>query len=202
MKVSVSFLKYQTSKEETIKKIAATSADYIHVDIMDGLFVPEKNDDLDSFIALLKNVNKPLDIHLMVLNPQEYINKLQVLKPEFITIQAEINNPLEYIKLIKQYGIKAGLALNPDTKTDILNNYLNEIDLILFMSVHPGKGGQKFIPEVSKKISKYNNKLVSIDGGINEETIKLVKDHIDMCVSGSYICLSNDYEKQIEKLRK
>ncbi len=203
MKVSVSFLKYQNSKEETIKKILATSADYIHVDIMDGIFVNEKNDDLDEFISLLKDVNKPLDIHLMVSNPKEYITKLQILKPLFITIQAEILNPLVYINQIKSYGIKVGLALNPDSKLSLLQNYLKYLDLVLIMSVYPGKGGQQFLKEVIPKIKelKGENVLISVDGGINDETINYVKDDVDICVSGSFICLSDDYEKQIDKLR-
>lgn len=204
MKVSVSFLKYQTSKALTIKKIMATSADYIHVDIMDGLFVKEKNDDLDEFISLLKKVNKPLDIHLMVLNPKEYIDKLQVLKPEFITIPCEILNPLVYIKQIKNYNIKAGLAINPDTLIDKISKYFKYLDLVLIMSVYPGSGGQKFIPEVVTKIKDIprDKILVSMDGGINDETIKIVRDYLDICVSGSYICLSDDYESQINNLRK
>ncbi len=203
MKISVSFLKYQNSKAETINKILDTSADYIHVDIMDGLFVSEKNDDLDEFIVLLKNVSKPLDIHLMVLNPKKYIDKLQILKPEFITIPVEILNPLVYIKQIKNYNIKVGLAINPDTDIKILADYLNFIDLVLVMSVYPGYGGQKFIPSVINKIGNLKNKnvLINIDGGINDETIKLVKDDIDICVSGSYIVLSDNYEEQIKKLR-
>ncbi len=203
MKVSVSFLKYQNSKAETIQKISQTSADYIHVDIMDGLFVSQKNDDLDEFINLLKDCNKPLDIHLMVLNPLVYINKLKVLNPMFITIQAEILNPLVYIKQIKKANIKVGLAINPNTDISLLDNYLKYIDLVLIMSVNPGLGGQKFIEEVIPKIKKLKSKnvLISIDGGINDETIKLVKEDVDICVSGSYICLSDNFEKQINKLR-
>ena len=174
MKVSVSFLKYQNTKEETINKIEKTSADYIHVDIMDGLFVKEKNDNLDELINLLKNVSKPLDIHLMVLNPKEYIDRLSILNPEFITIQAEILNPLIYLKQINAYGIKAGLAINPKTKVNVIDKYLNFLDLVLIMSVNPGMGGQKFIPEVISKIRKIprDKVLISIDGGINDETIK------------------------------
>ena len=203
MKVSVSFLKYQNSKAETIQKISQTSADYIHVDIMDGLFVSQKNDDLNEFINLLKDCNKPLDIHLMVLNPAIYIDKLKVLKPSFITIQAEILNPLVYIKQIKKANIKVGLAINPDTDINSLDNYLKYIDLVLVMSVNPGLGGQKFIKDVIPKIKKLKNKnvLISVDGGINDQTIKLVKEDVDICVSGSYICLSDDYEKQISKLK-
>ncbi len=202
MKVSVSFLKYQNSKEETIKKIMATHADYIHVDIMDGLFVEAKNDDLDEFIHLLKDSKKPLDIHLMVASPKEYIDKLKILNPEFITIQAEILNPLVYLKQIKSYNIRAGLAINPDTDINIINNYLNYLDLVLIMSVYPGMGGQKFIPQVTKKIKMIprDKLLVSIDGGINDETIKIVRDDVDICVSGSFVCMSEDYEKQLEKL--
>ncbi len=202
MKVSVSFLKYQKSKEETIRKIETTSASYIHVDIMDGFFVKEKNDDLDEFINLLKNTKKPLDIHLMVLNPKKYIDKLSILHPEFITIQAEILNPLVYLKQIKNLGIKAGLAINPETSVEVINKYLKYLDLVLIMSVHPGMGGQKFIPDVISKIKNIprNKLLVSMDGGINDETIKLVQNNLDLCVSGSYVCLSENYEQNIQKL--
>lgn len=208
MKVSVSFLKSKVSKKECIERIEKTSASYIHVDLMDGVFVPEKNDDIEEVISLLKNHIKPLDIHLMVQDPKEDIKKLSILKPEYITIQVEIEQVKEDIKLIHSYGIKAGLAINPDTSIEKLKPFLNDIDLVLVMSVYPGKGGQSFImdsigtlqelQEINMNIK--NDFKVSIDGGINKETVGYVCKYVDQVVSGSFVCMSDDYERQINML--
>lgn len=209
MEIAVSFLKSKYTMEDTIKKINETNAEYIHVDVMDGEFVPNKSFIYNDVKEILKKTNKKLDIHLMVGNPLEYILEYKNLNPEIITIHSEINKNIDdYIDLIKSYNIKVGLSIKPKTSIETIEKYLNRIDNILIMSVEPGKGGQKFMDNVLYKIdileklraeNNYNYKI-SIDGGINEDTIVKVKK-VDFVISGSYICMSNDYQSKINELR-
>ena len=204
MKIAVSFIKSKYDDITTIQKIDETSADYLHVDIMDGKFAGQKNYSVEDIINLAKHTSKLLDIHLMVLNPVSYIEGLVQLNVKCITFHVEATDKLnEIIDLIHSYGIKAGISLNPETSVEKIKPYLDRIDEVLIMTVHPGKGGQTFIEEMTKKIDKLNNLgdyILAVDGGINAETIKLVKK-ADMAISGSFICESNDYEKSIEILR-
>lgn len=209
MKISVSYLSSYYSKEKTIMKLEKTSADYIHVDLMDGGFVPTKNFTIDEVLRLLKNHEKDLDIHLMTFDPIIYINDLAVLKPEYITFHIEATKDVvKTIELIKRNNIKVGISIKPETNILELMPYLPLVDLVLLMSVTPGAGGQNFIYHIADKFQELlkirnENNLnfkISMDGGINEDTIKLVKD-LDIVVSGSYICKANDYEEQIKKLR-
>lgn len=204
MKIAVSFIKSKYDDITTIQKIDETSADYLHVDIMDGKFAGQKNYSVEDIINLAKHTSKLLDIHLMVLNPESYIEGLVQLNVKCITFHVEATDKVnEIIDLIHSYGIKAGISLNPETSVEKIKPYLDRIDEVLIMTVHPGKGGQTFIEEMTKKIDELNNLgdyILAVDGGINAETIKLVKK-ADMAVSGSFICESNDYEKSIEILR-
>lgn len=204
MKIAVSFIKSKYDDITTIQKIDETSADYLHVDIMDGKFAGQKNYSVEDIINLAKHTSKLLDIHLMVLNPESYIEGLAQLNVKCITFHVEATDKVnEIIDLIHSYGIKAGISLNPETSVEKIKPYLDRIDEVLIMTVHPGKGGQTFIEEMTKKIDKLNNLgdyILAVDGGINAETIKLVKK-ADMAISGSFICESNDYEKSIEILR-
>ncbi len=204
MKIAVSFIKSKYDDITTIQKIDETSADYLHVDIMDGKFAGQKNYSVEDIINLAKHTSKLLDIHLMVLNPGSYIEGLVQLNVKCITFHVEATDKVnEIIDLIHSYGIKAGISLNPETSVEKIKPYLDRIDEVLIMTVHPGKGGQTFIEEMTKKIDKLNNLgdyILAVDGGINAETIKLVKK-ADMAISGSFICESNDYEKSIEILR-
>lgn len=203
--IGVSYLKSKFNKEKTIKLIDNSLADFIHVDLMDGIYVENNNFTIDEVINDLKNTNKPLDIHLMVNNPEIYIYELAKLKPFMITFHLDgTDKPKEVIELIKEYNMKVGIAINPDETIDILNDYYSIIDYVLIMSVYPGKGGQSFIPNVLEKIKMLENKnvMIGIDGGINEETIKYLKNYkIDIIISGSYICLSDNYNEQINKLK-
>ncbi len=204
MKIAVSFIKSKYDDITTIQKIDETSADYLHVDIMDGKFAGQKNYSVEDIINLAKHTSKLLDIHLMVLNPESYIEGLVQLNVKCITFHVEATDKVnEIIDLIHSYGIKAGISLNPETSVEKIKPYLDRIDEVLIMTVHPGKGGQTFIEEMTKKIDELNNLgdyILAVDGGINAETIKLVKK-ADMAISGSFICESNDYEKSIEILR-
>ncbi len=204
MKVAVSFIKSLYDEKKTIKLIDMTSADYIHVDIMDGEFVSTKNYDFDDIKLMMDGVSKLLDIHLMVKHPLNYIKGYASLNTKQITFHAEaVDDIYETINEIHSYGIKAGLAINPDTPVERIEKYLDLVDTVLVMSVYPGKGGQQFIVDTSKKIDElnhYSDFIIEVDGGINKNTINLVNG-ADMVVSGSYVCESTDYEKAIESLR-
>ena len=205
MKVAVSFIKSKYSELETINIINETSADFLHVDIMDGIFTENKNYDYEDIKLFLKNNHKPLDIHLMCESPLEYIENFIKLNPHSISFHIEtVKNPLKLIELLHENNIKCGLAINPETDIKKILPYLNIIDIVLVMSVHPGKGGQKFIPEVVDKINELsklkNNFAIEIDGGVNNETIKLL-ENADIVVSGSYVCCSDDFEERIRKLK-
>lgn len=203
--ISVSFLKSIYGREETLKKIDESIADQIHVDLMDGEYTEEKNFEIDEIINSLKEVNKPLDIHLMVNEPEKYIDKLALLHPKTITFHLNTSNKIdELINIIKDYNIEVGIAINPDEDIHLLDNYLNKIDYVLVMSVFPGKGGQMFIPNVIEKVKylKGKNILVGIDGGINDESINYLKGYqIDNIISGSFVCMNEDYNSQINKLK-
>lgn len=209
MKTSISFLKSNLSRRETINELEKTDTDYIHVDIMDGRFVDREVLSIDETIELFKETTKPLDIHLMVDYPFDYIERLSVLKPKYITIHAELNvDPAEYLNIIKTNGIKCGIAINPETSVIAIQKYLTKVDYVLIMGVTPGAGGQKLIPETVNKINElrvlreYNNYSysISLDGGVNEETIKYLSG-LDIVVSGSYVCMSDNYQEKIDTLR-
>ena len=204
--ISVSYLKSIYNKKNTIKKIDESIADMIHIDLMDGLYVENKNFTIDEVIDDLKDTKKPLDIHLMVNNVKEYIDELAKLKPFTITFHLDsTNNKDDVINQIKDYNIKVGIAINPDEDISILDGYLELIDYVLVMSVVPGKGGQTFIKDVLDKIRQLENKniLIGIDGGINSETITYLKNYkVDNIISGSFVCMSDDYNKQIEELKE
>ena len=149
MKISASYLSIKENLEENIIKLSNTNVDYIHVDIMDGKFVSNTN---ITDINILE-LNKPLDIHLMVKDVYKFIDMYKNLKPEYITFHLEIEeNLFEIIDYIKSNGIKAGLSIKPNTDIGLLTPYLHLLDLILVMSVEPGKGGQEFIIDSKEKI--------------------------------------------------
>ena len=208
MLVSTSFLSSNNIPRD-LKKLNETDTDYIHVDVMDGKFVPNKTMPFSEMKNIYKYTSKRLDVHLMVNDPTKYIIDYATLNTEYITIHEEIDvDIIEMLKLIKSYGIKCGLAIKPDTLVSDLVPYLPLLDLVLVMSVEPGAGGQKFIMESEDKIKEvktlidtYNlSTKISVDGGINSET----KDYCSLCdilVSGSYIVNSLDFSKQIDSLR-
>lgn len=209
MRTSISFLKSNVSVEETIEKITLTDADYIHVDVMDGDFVERKVLEIDEVIKLLSKSKKPLDIHLMVSHPLEYISAFKNLNAQYITIHAEINEDIDdLIRLIHSYGIRAGIAINPDTEVKKIAKYLSHVDQVLIMGVNPGYGGQELMPICVDKIKElidmrdsYNyHYFISLDGGVNQDTRKLL-DGLDIIVSGSFICMSDDYQLKINELK-
>lgn len=200
--ISTSILNISNNIEK-IKEIDKTSTDLIHLDIMDGKFVPNVCDYKEKI-----NFNKKVDIHLMVDDVEYYVQKYKEYNPLYITFHFENNKDrIEYlIKYISKYS-KVGIAINPDTDVDVLIPYLDNIDMVLVMSVKAGFGGQSFI-DVSDKISKLvefrkeNKHLfqIEVDGGLNIDTVKKCKD-VDILVIGSYITNSSDYEVQIQNIK-
>ena len=204
MKISASFLSIKDNLKENIARLTQTDIDYLHLDIMDGNFVEKKTWDIEQIKGII-NYNKPLDIHLMVDDVYKYIDQFQVLKPIYITFHYEINyDIMKVIEYIKQYGIKVGLSIKPETDVEQILPYLPYIDLILVMSVDPGSGGQTFISNTTDKIEKLRaidgNFLIEVDGGINIDTIDLVKN-VDIIVVGSYIT-NGDYEERIKNIKE
>lgn len=206
MKISASFLKIQNDKEK-IRKLDLLS-DYMHFDIMDGNFVSASTVSYEVMKENTSEILKPKDIHLMVEDIYSYVDTYKELSPEFITFHYEVADDVQsVIDYIKSFGIKPGISINPDTEVTLLNPYLDKIDLVLVMSVFPGKGGQEFI-DISDKLDYLNhyreindlNYMIEVDGGINDMTIEKVKK-ADMAVVGSYITDSDDYESQFERLR-
>lgn len=206
MKLSVSILNAK-DKKETIRILNNTDISYFHIDVMDGIFVSQVSLPVEETIELSKVSEKKLDIHLMHSSPLTYIEKIKDLKNiEYITIHLEIEeNIKEILNKIKTYGFKRGISVKPNTDINKIIPYLDDIDLILIMTVEPGLGGQPFlensparIKEI-KKLIKDKNILLEVDGGINNNTIKLVKD-TDIAVVGSYITTSDNMIERIKKL--
>ena len=173
---------------------------------MDGKYVENKSLPFKEMRYIYKFTDKRLDVHLMVASPSIYISDYASLNTEYITIHLDtLEDTLSNLKLIKSYGIKAGLALNPDDKVEKLIPYLPYIDLILVMGVIPGKGGQKFIDKtidklkelkVLKKEYKDFNFKISVDGGVNDIVAKKINNLTDIIVSGNYITSSEDYQNK------
>lgn len=209
MKTSVTITMTKDSLESTIKKLNETDADFLHLDVMDGKFVPKVLFPIEEVKTFIKYNNKPLDIHLMVNDIKKYVKDYSILKPEYITFHYEIKEDIkEIINYIKSFNIKVGLSIKPNTKVEEIIKYLPYLDQILVMSVEPGLGGQKFIPHVLPKISKLKqireennyNYLISVDGGINDEVSKLLKD-ADVLSVGSFVSMSDNFQVQLDKLK-
>lgn len=206
-KISVSFLSSKDEQKDLIK-LNRTSADYIHVDVMDGKFVKQKHKPYKMLYKMSNLLNKRLDVHLMEKNPLKNINYFASLNTEYITVHVELEKVDKYLDLIREYGIKCGLAINPDTDISILLPYLSKVDMILIMSVYPGRGGQTFIEDTYKKILRVKKVIVSkkvkvkieVDGGVNDEIAKKL-DFADIIVSGNYVTSSESFETAIETLR-
>lgn len=203
IKVSTSILTCNNRIQAT-EELNKTNTDYIHIDYMDEIFVDNKEFTIEEIKTLSKISTKKLDIHIMAENPEPIIQELKDLNIEYITIHYEINKPLDkIINLIHNQGYKCGISIKPKTDPKNIIEYLKKIDLVLIMSVEPGKGGQKFIPDVLNKIKelKQNNLIIEIDGGINDTNIEELKNIVDIVVVGSYITNSNNYNKQINNLK-
>lgn len=183
--------------ERDVKMINATDATYIHIDIMDGVFVPNISFGFPVLKYIKKAAEKPLDVHLMIVEPQKFINEVKATGAEIMTVHYEACLHLDrVIHQIKDMGMKAGVSLNPSTPVSLLKNIINDIDVVLLMSVNPGFGAQKFIPYTLDKVrelralidSTGSKAIIEIDGGVNADTGKLLAEAgCDMLVAGNYV---------------
>jgi ribulose-phosphate 3-epimerase len=198
--------------EEEVRAVEDAGADYIHVDVMDGQFVPNITIGPLVVNAVRRITGLPLDVHLMISNPDRYISDFSEAGADIITVHAEAVNHLHRsVQNIRNAGCRAGVSLNPATPETVLEYVLDDLDMVLVMSVNPGFGGQVFIPEVLPKIrnikemisAKGLDTLIEVDGGINPETIKDVSSAgADIYVAGSAIFNTDDYSEAIRKLRE
>jgi len=185
--------------------LVAPESGYLHMDVMDGHFVPNLTMGSD-LVKSLKGI-APLDIHLMITDPCDFIEDFAKAGAEIISVHIEANNPKEAIELIKKKNIKAGIALNPSTPTDAIDSVVEEADMILVMSVEPGYCGQSFhedsIDRVRNYKEKYPNKIIEVDGGVNtDNSAKLIKAGADILVAGSAVFNSNNPIATINQMKQ
>lgn len=197
-----------TKLAQEIDKIK--SADYIHIDIMDGHFVPN----ISFGPAITKTINDlstiPLDVHLMVTDPINWIEQFSLSKVEFITIHIEANCYKQAIAKIRAKGKKVGISIKPNTDVDALLEIIDQVDLVLVMTVEPGFGGQSFMTDMMKKVKKLVeirdrqklNFIIEVDGGINQSTIEIAKNAgVDMAVAGSFVFNHKNADEAIRSLK-
>lgn len=208
MKIAPSMLACDFSNMgDEIKKISNNGADWVHMDVMDGIFVPNISFGTPIIKSLRNFTNLPFDVHLMIKNPLEYISQFADAGADIITFHLESDSDTaKTIEKIKSHKKKVGISIKPSTDISAITPYLNDIDLILIMTVEPGFGGQKFMPEQMEKTLyiKENapNITIEVDGGVNLETIKTIKNYpVDVVVSGTCIFNSKNMRETIEKLK-
>jgi len=195
---------------DEIKAICDANCDLVHVDVMDGHFVPNMTIGPVVVESVAKTSTKPLDIHIMVEDNNFFIDLFAHLKPEYLSFHYESEkHHNRVIQKLRNLGIKPSIAINPATNVDVLEYMIEDLDMVLLMSVNPGFGGQKFIPNVLEKakrlkdmIEKRNpNCLIEVDGGVSDKNIiELKNSGVDVVVAGSYV-FKNDYKKAIESLK-
>ena len=197
--------------QSEVEMINNSNADWFHIDIMDGVFVPNISFGFPVMKAMARHATKPLDVHLMIVNPDNYIEDCKNAGAEWVTVHYEACTHLHRtIQLIKSHGMKAGVALNPHTPVSVLEEIITDLDLVLIMSVNPGFGGQKFITNAINKVTKLKalisekgaSTLIEIDGGVNDKTGKqLIDAGADALVAGSYVFKSDNPSATIDVLK-
>ena len=197
--------------QSEVEMINKSNADWFHIDIMDGVFVPNISFGFPVMKAIAKHATKPLDVHLMIVNPDNYIEDCKNAGAEWVTVHYEACPHLHRtIQLIKSHGMKAGVALNPHTPVSVLEEVITDLDLVLIMSVNPGFGGQSFIEGAIEKTAKLKalitekgaSTLIEIDGGVNDKTGKQLLDAgADALVAGSYVFKSENPTATIDILK-
>ncbi|MCD6236863.1 MAG: ribulose-phosphate 3-epimerase [Thermoplasmata archaeon] len=209
--VSPSILSADFSRlEEEIKAVEKAGAEWLHIDVMDGHFVPNITIGPPVVKSIRKVTDMFFDVHLMIENPDKYVKPFADAGADGITFHIESNaDPMRTIEMIKNAGCKAGISLNPPTPIDRIRDLISYVDLVLVMSVNPGFSGQKFIPDVvqkiewlRKQIDKNNYKiLIEVDGGVNKETGEIAKKAgADVLVAGNFVFKNESYEQAIKDL--
>lgn len=196
---------------DDIDMLNDSDADYLHLDIMDGVFVPNISFGFPVLKYVAKRSKKPLDAHLMIVEPQKFVNEVKNLGCEYMTVHQEACIHLDrVVNSIKEAGMKAGVALNPATPVDTLRHCIGSIDMVLVMSVNPGFGGQKFIPYTIEKVRMLREMIdkagagtiIEVDGGVNLETgAALAQAGADMLVAGSFVFSAQCPQAQISALK-
>ena len=198
--------------ERDSNMINSSEADWFHIDIMDGVFVPNISFGMPILAAIQKHAKKPLDVHLMIVDPDRYIKNFYELGAAVLTVHYEACDHLHRtIQSIKSYGMKAGVALNPHTPINLLADVIQDIDLVCLMSVNPGFGGQSFIENTYGKIQelkslidqKNTSCIIEIDGGVTDKNAaKLISCGADVLVAGSHVFKSDDPKQKIKTLKE
>ncbi len=210
MIVAPSILSADFSKlGEEVKKVVESGADWIHIDVMDGRFVPNITIGACVVESIRKVVDVPFDVHLMIEEPEKHYRAFVEAGADYLTIHAEATHSLYRLVTKIKEECKVGVAINPATPLCSIENVIDEIDLLLIMTVEPGFGGQKFIDAMLKKVEKAkemigNRKIyLSVDGGVNDGVAKMLRERgVDVLVAGSYIFKSPDYKEAIKKLKE
>ena len=197
--------------QRDFEMINTSNADWFHIDVMDGVFVPNISFGMPVISAMKKHAKKPLDVHLMIVNPDQYISTFKNIGADILTVHYEACSHLHRtLQAIKSEGMKAGVALNPHTPIHLLEDIIQDIDLVCIMSVNPGFGGQSFIEHTYKKVKELKsliNKhetstLIEIDGGVNINNAKpLLDSGADVLVAGSFVFKSENPELTIQELK-
>ncbi|MEN8125224.1 MAG: ribulose-phosphate 3-epimerase [Bacteroidota bacterium] len=198
--------------QHEIEMVNKSEADWFHLDIMDGVFVPNISYGMPVISTINKIANKPLDVHLMIVDPDRYISIFKKVGADILTVHYEACKHLHRtVQAIKAEGMQAGVSLNPHTPVSVLEDIIQDLDLVLIMSVNPGFGGQSFIENTYKKvkqlrklIDKNNSKvIIEVDGGVNDKNIsKLAEAGANAFVAGSFVFKSEDPTKTIHNLKK